>query len=499
MGGAIMNGRAAALSFIVVSVVSSNAALSQSGGRDFEDSKDYSLPAEEQSKLQYADPPQSTMNDLLPVIDQLTLSQQIEIGPLTEQERRFLSTPEDGPGQVEKVGIVRQIIPPIRLAGIARSALHGRSTTNFASGRLDEASDGRLVWTSSISSPGAVGLRLEISEQNLPAGTKIYVSDGRREVFGPYAPDTGSIWSNTVSSSRIYVQIQLPRAAADRPENAAAIAAVAHIETFGPDSDAAPPAEAGPGGPPEGMLTTALQTCKLLRFCRPSANPEPERSLLETASLGVAHIQYVKRGGVYVCSGGLLRDLSNSNTPFFLTAHHCFNTRASASSLEAFFRFRAPCGEPAPPLRDIPRTLGSTLLATNSDTDFTLVQLSQNPPMGSHFFRWSADDMTSTTTELYRIHHPKGYSQHWQRLTVRPNIRVCRSRLRGPYIYSNPEMGGTAGGSSGSVVFRVYAGEPQIVGQLFGYCPERSEACGYDNVDGSFARTLPRIREYIER
>jgi adenylylsulfate kinase-like enzyme len=54
-----------------------------------------------------------------------------------------------------------------------------RQSATRAGGRADSLPDGRLVWTTGISSPGATGIRVEFTKATLPPGAKVFVTDGR--------------------------------------------------------------------------------------------------------------------------------------------------------------------------------------------------------------------------------------------------------------------------------------------------------------------------------
>lgn len=459
--------------------------------------EEFSLPVDQQKKLTVTAPPKPTMGELANVFSLLSTSQRRNLGPLTEAERRELQR-QDGPAQLrEKVGVVRTLTPELRLTGSSLSSLRNRRAETAGGGRAEVTGDGQLVWTSEISSTGATALRVELRNVDLPQGAKIYVTDGRRQIHGPYSPSREPFWTNTVFGSNVYVQVQIPGAEAARQSTTVTITAIAHLEL---PSEQSSSLQGGAGllAPVESSL---LVSCGLQSFCRPttpSPAPNPEEVLFETASLGVAHINYVEGGGSYICSGGLLADRQGSNTPFFLTANHCFDSQASATSLETFWRYRRVCGQPVPDLSTLPRTLGSTLLATSPRTDFTLVQLSQRPPEGSHFFRWTIENLSNSTTTVYRVHHPSGFSQHLQVSTIQP-VNECPGSLpNGQFLYSSPQRGATRRGSSGSLVFRANGTTPEVVGQLYGACFSNPPECGYWNVDGAFAQTFPSVRRFLD-
>ena len=219
------------------------------------------------------------------------------------------------------------------------------------------------------------------------------------------------------------------------------------------------------------------------------------------AKNAIAHMQFIERRRLYLCSGGLLNSSLNPGTPYFLTANHCISTETVAATMEAFFHFTIDCGSSACPdynQIDAPSTLGSSLLATNETSDFTLLQLSETPPSGTAFMGWSTDPVVGTGASIYRISHPGGapqaYSQHDEWV---PPV-VCNGWPRGEWIYTQDQVGATEGGSSGSPVVNA-AG--QVVGQLSG-------GCGYDvyntcnnidnsTVDGAFAAYYDQVAPWL--
>ncbi|HEX8239671.1 MAG TPA: trypsin-like peptidase domain-containing protein [Allosphingosinicella sp.] len=447
-----------------------------------ESSAEFFLSVKQQRRLAVDQPTIASLRDLAQVFKSFPRARAIQLPPLSQEERNFLSQNDDSEEMREKIGIDRELPQPVLLQSTP-GAVPG---SILAQGLVGTAPGGGLSWTIEIVSPGATGLRVEFEPGQLPEGGRIYVTDGQSEVYGPYTLGPEPTFSNTVFSSRIFVQLQVPRGAA---LTGVSIRRIAHLVE--------PIEGLAVTGGPAANLTLATH-CNLKQFCKPTSpvtNPTPEQSAFETATRGVARIIYKEGAGHYKCSGGLLADNTNSRTPFFLTANHCFNTQASATSLEAFFRYRKPCNGAVPKLSQVPRTLGSTLLATSGDTDFTLVQLSQTPPSDAHFFRWTSEDLSNSTTPIFRVHHPHGYPMHKQTSRIRP-VGGCKYRPKGRYIYSTPTDGGTAKGSSGSLVYRLNGNEPEVVGQLYGSCTSKG-GCGYANVDGAFAMTFPKVRQYL--
>jgi lysyl endopeptidase len=101
-------------------------------------------------------------------------------------------------------------------------------------------------------------------------------------------------------------------------------------------------------------------------------------------------------------------------------------------------------------------------------------------------------------TPLYRISHPKGAPQAFSRHSVDTAAGTCQGLPRGNFIYSRDTLGGTEGGSSGSVVMNSQA---QVVGQLLGSCGfDPENACDHVSnatVDGAFAASFAKMKPWL--
>jgi V8-like Glu-specific endopeptidase len=226
-------------------------------------------------------------------------------------------------------------------------------------------------------------------------------------------------------------------------------------------------------------------------------------SAIQPAQDAVAYLIYNVGSSAYICTGGLLNTTTSSGDPYLLTANHCFSTQASATSLEAHFQWTVPCGgscgsQYSPP-GSVPSVLGSTLLATSANSDFTFVELNSAAPSGSVFLGWSTTPVANSAgTPLYRISHPSGSPQAYSAQSVNTSSGQCGSIPRPRFIYSDATVGDSEGGSSGSPVLNASG---QVVGQLFGACgASPSTTCDSDDrtVDGAFATTYSSIEQWLD-
>ncbi len=426
----------------------------------------------------------ASVSDLFFAAPRLTAAEMHDLGALTASERaRLMATDSDGSKRGLKVGIERVVPSRVGLDRMDAGLSAGQSRS-FGGGLL-EAHGSSIVWTTVVRSPGANALRLELVG-SLPPGSRAFLYASTGEVHGPYGSQElsdGGFWTNTIYSDEAYLEVQFSK----RADAAAAtlhVRAVAHIEAA--------------AFAPAGDTRVNGTECFVDASCvAPSEFPD-----IAVAGAAMAQLIFQRAGGTFVCSGGLLNNTRQDRTPYFLTANHCFDTQAAASSLEATWNYKTTsCADPnIQPNRNLfPRSLGATLLATSGVTDFTLVRLNQPPPANALFLGWNAqmDVSQSGGTKLYRVHHPLGATQFYARHSVVTNFNGCPSRARGNYIHMFDEVGGAAGGSSGAPVL---LSNLAVVGQLFGACgPNVSDDCDRANrtFDGAFRATFPSIQQFL--
>ncbi|MEM9291691.1 MAG: trypsin-like peptidase domain-containing protein [Acidobacteriota bacterium] len=355
-------------------------------------------------------------------------------------------------------------------------------------------SDDQVIWTGSFRSPGATALRLRLDEVDLAANAELYVFGDHGHVSGPYTTgditdEAGVLWTNTIVGERISLQVHLPATSVEKESRAMfRVGHVAHIGDRYAFGATAPDQEA---------------FCPWNDSCITNKNCASVPSAIQPAEDGVAYLLYNIGSSTFLCSGGLLNDTASSGTPHLLTANHCFDTAASAASLEAYFQWDVGCGSSCGtqffPPGSVPVVNGSTLLATSATTDFTLVQLNSAAPAGSTFLGWTTAAVAfSSGADLYRISHPAGSPQAYSEQSVNTTAGTCGTLPRGNFIYSDATLGDSEGGSSGSPVLN---SSGQVVGQLFGSCGATpSTTCDDDDrtVDGAFAVTYSSVSQFLD-
>ncbi|HWM92457.1 MAG TPA: trypsin-like peptidase domain-containing protein [Thermoanaerobaculia bacterium] len=420
---------------------------------------------------------------------------------LTKAERHQI----DDTGRVERkymVGVAKKVGTVIDFSS-ARSL--GQSTAGLALGAARGTGDDGFVWTAAVRVPGATALRLHLTRVDLPKGAELYVYNLAGQAFGPYRGrgplGDGVLHTNTVFGEQLLLQVHSPADSGRAPQ-----LTLAEVGVMG--ARFAAPRYGSKGvfdlNDLRAFTAQASNLCAGNADCVVNASCQSS-TVVNTAKDAVASILFQSGGSFFICTGGLVADtVATSIIPYFLTANHCVNSSGEASSVETYFDYATTCSNPncTQPYNNAGDTVGATLLATGTTTDYSLLRLSSAPatPDGvATYLGWLSTPVANTNNlALYRISHPSGSPQAYSEGVVDTSKPTCRRLNRGNFIYSRDTVGGTEGGSSGSPVVN-NAG--QIVGQLYGACGTNlNDVCDAGNnatVDGAFAVSFPGLAPFL--
>ena len=191
--------------------------------------------------------------------------------------------------------------------------------------------------------------------------------------------------------------------------------------------------------------------------------------------------------GINICSGALINNVNQDNTPYFLTANHCGVRNGNVASMVVYWNYENSfCRQPNSAASG--QTGNGSLSTFNSgaflrarlgSTDFCLVELDDPVNPAANAFFAGYDALRATATSTIGVHHP---ALHEKRISYDfdPTVFVDGNDNPDPngdyHMVLDWDIGTTEGGSSGSPLFDQ---NKRIVGQLFG----GFAACGNDSYD----------------
>ena len=337
--------------------------------------------------------------------------------------------------------------------------------------------DGSQIIVLVIKSSGASGIGVHFRNFALADGEEVYVYGAAADsiVFGPFTDkgpwSSGEFWSGTVDGDTVVIEFYKKT---DENGQGFEIFEVSHIlaeldwrlRSNTPD----------------------VLNCEVDAACY----GDPEKN-------AVGRILFYDNGW-RICTGTLLNNLAQDQTPYFLTANHCVSTQAIAQTVEVYWFYQTTSCNSGVLRNWVHSPPGANLLATQSSNDFSLLRLQNNAPGGAYFSGWTSVAQP-TGTSVFGLHHPDGYvppsiPSYLRRVTgsiIGTNVNCADSGLVNGYITA--WTSGTAEqGSSGSSLFT--SNGHYVVGVLS--CGPQPPTC--NNPGGAyskFANFYPQIRQYI--
>lgn len=332
---------------------------------------------------------------------------------------------------------------------------HRVSVSPETHGIWEQIDANKMRWTYRVTCDNAISMNLGFGKYNMPAtGSMIIMDLSINCQIRPFtAKDNkvhGELWTPIIPSNQVVIEIVVDRR--DQKfvfRNIELTAINAGYRGFKGDD------ERGTSG-----------SCNIDVVCS-----QGDDWWDEIPSVGVYTLS-----GWWTCTGAMINNTAEDQTPYFLTANHCGVTNSSDASIVVYWNYQnSYCRTPGSGDSGgngngsfSQFTSGSTMRATRSYTDFTLTELSSepNPSWGITWSGWSRSSSTSGTGA--GIHHPN---------TAEKRISFPDySTASGEYWNVNWSQGTTEPGSSGSPLYDSYH---RIVGQLC--CG--AAACGNDAND----------------
>lgn len=389
-------------------------------------------------------------------------------------------------------------------SGIARTASGEGVTGVLPALRWNKTRDGGSVARIEVTSPVALGLRVGLQVEALPARAELRFA-GSSNPNLIVAMMTGSQIASLADSRRIFwtpdtegekqiIEIYLPAGSAASGVRLQA-PLLSHLLINSLD-DAKIIEKAGFG---------QSGTCNVNTVCR-VAELGPN---YVSAKNAVAHMVFTYPNGLsFICTGTLLADtVTTSQIPYFYTAHHCFaggesgapvtvfpgGFQAVSNTLVTHWKYEtAACSSGSNP-GTTALAGGAAYLYSDPDTDGMLLRLNGTPPTGSEFAGWDYA-LLPTSSNIIGIHHPSGDAKK-----VSSGQQISRDANQNAVAWLS---GTTEGGSSGSGLFTADSTGYHLRGGLLGgnaSCANTGSVGNAGNRDyySRFDVVFPNIATYL--
>lgn len=269
-----------------------------------------------------------------------------------------------------------------------RYAVDQALNLDLRNGAWDEPETGIARWRLQLHSAEARTLSATLENLRLPAGAELWFYDpagGDRQ--GPLLPDaSGSLWTPLVRADTAVLEVRVPAGTRDHVALTVRSAQHGYRDPF---SD---------GVQPKGAFGNS-GSCNINAACSEGDNwrPQIRSAVLITVS------------GSTLCSGTLVNNVRQDNRPLILTANHCGVRSGNVTSTRVYFNVQKPdCSSTVngPVTQNI---AGSSFLARDERSDFTLFTLDSTPSatFNAYYAGWNASSSAVPQSGV-TIHHPAG-------------------------------------------------------------------------------------------
>ncbi|MFW5757445.1 MAG: InlB B-repeat-containing protein [Bacteroidota bacterium] len=309
-------------------------------------------------------------------------------------------------------------------------------------------SDSSVLWQMNIHSPGASGMGFILSELSIPAGDKLFVYHREsQKSLGAFTRQNnqphGLLSIQILPYDELTIEYHESNLNSQK-ENDFLIQQIIHITNL--------PEKSVDGN----KQISASGECNININC-------PEGDLWQKQKRGVARIVLRSGDTWFYCTGSLMNNTNQDQTPYFLTANHCGTNASEEDYLvwQFYFDYEYLTCENSGLLSESKMIEGSTLISKGvlqQGTDFKLLLLEDEIPeiWMPYFNGWSLS--TRSSDSGVSIHHPSGdakkisiYDQPLQSGTF--TLGLHQGFWKVNWTETQSGYGVTEGGSSGAPLF----------------------------------------------
>lgn len=329
-------------------------------------------------------------------------------------------------------------------------------------GEFTNLENGDRVWHLEITSSQGRSIALFYENFYLPTGAKLFFFDKEKtQIKGAYTAannkESGKFFTGFIHSETVILEYYEP----------ADVIGEGHFTIFRIDQSIES-AETEKSV----LLNLGFGTsseCNVNINCTEGADFQQEKQ-------GICRIMMTVEEGTAWCSGTLINNIRNDETPYVLSAFHCTD---GFTPMHDFWRFdfNYEAGECANVTEepDFQSVVGCQLRAGRRETDFQLLEINQSIPSNFDVYFNGWDRSAAIPSAATLIHHPsadiKKFSHDNQTLVIHPNIINWNNEVSTPADYhfrSVLDIGTFEVGSSGCPILDE---NKRIVAQLHGGNP----------------------------
>ena len=260
-------------------------------------------------------------------------------------------------------------------------------------GRWDAPLPGLSRWQLRIESDAARSLALELRDVKLPAGAELWFYDSTgRDVQGPFAPGSAEVRTGhlpLVRGHTAVLEVLVPTVRQQDVRFRIESALHGYRGLFASSGENQPKAAIG----------SDSGSCNINVACTEGDNWRNE--IRSTVLLTI--------GGTTLCTGTLVNNTSQNDRPLILTANHCGLRDTNVATTRAYFNTQSATCAGNDDGRTDQNILGSTFLARDENSDFTLFALGSTPPAAYNVYYAGWDVRSGVAPQSgVTMHHPSG-------------------------------------------------------------------------------------------